>query len=346
MTKKKSDIDNIDDQIEKLKNNKKRSNKTVESPNEEKLEKTTTKEYDKVDIKVEENEDNEEKVITKEFKSIEDTDTKIFDGNSNSIDDVKDISTEIKEEKNNKNEDVIIFDRAIDEDGNVDDNHDMSDTFVEDRSKFIKKKRMKKHVKVILIILVILIFLFGILLGFVLFNDDDKNNTKDIPVERKLTEAEKEDIINKFGSSLEKVIGEAEEVIEYDEALDLIDNKNKVKCSVHEIYDDKKIFLDKCSIKGVMTKYSYGEERVIIDNALKVYYEKSTKVATLKKPIASLEPLYEVYSVDCGSSYTDAFLLNEKAYYVAYKDSNGKLQIKNFLTDKMVLESINYTIII
>ena len=148
-----------------------------------------------------------------------------------------------------------------------------------------------------------------------------------------LIEKEKEAIINKFGVSLEQLLIDSDEIIEYDKAIDLVDNKNKVKCSIHEIYDDKKIYLSKCSIKGVMTKYSYGEEREVIDNTLKVYLEKSTGVATLNKPVASEEPLYDVYNVDCGKTYSKPFLLDEKSNYVAYTDSDGKTQVKNFISD-------------
>lgn len=348
MAKKKNDIDKIDDQIEKLKNDKKRSNKNkdkYEDSKDSNLEKTVTKEYVKEEKEIC---DKEEKEITKEYKRIEDTDTKIFDGNSesvNSSDEVRKELEEIQEDKkiDTKKEEVIIFDRAIDEDGNVDNDHEMSDTFVESRSKFVKKKKMKKSAKII-IILSVLVVLLGVLLGVILIcNNDDKDKNTENKYERKLTEKEKEDIINKFGVSLEKVLIDSDEILEYDKAIDLVDNKNKVKCSIHEIYDDKKIYLSKCSIKGVMTKYSYGEEREVIDNTLKVYLEKSTGVATLNKPVASEEPLYDVYNVDCGKTYSKPFLLDEKSSYVAYTDSNGKTQVKNYISDMKVLSELNYS---
>lgn len=346
MTKKKNDIDKIDDQIEKLKDNKKRSTKNKDRQITSNLEKTVTKEYVSGDIK--EVNINREKEITKEYKKVEDTDTKIFDGNSDNIDSSDDERKDLEEIQENKKtdtkkEEFIIFDRAIDEDGNVDNDHEMSDTFVESRSKFVKKKKMKKSAKIV-IILTILVLLLGILFGVILLTkNDDKDKNIDKAYERKLTEKEKEDIINKFGVSLEKVLSDSEEMLKYDDAIDFIDNKNKVKCSVHEIYDDKKIFLDKCSIKGIMTKYSYGEERKIVDNTLKVYLEKSTRIATLNKPVASMEPLYEVYNVDCGKTYSKPFLLSEKSNYVVYIDSEGKTQIKNFIDDTKILEELNYT---
>lgn len=121
--------------------------------------------------------------------------------------------------------------------------------------------------------------------------------------------------------------------------LKLVKTKEKIKCHEHEIYDDGTIYLNKCSINGIMTNYSYGEVKEVANNKLKVYVEISSNKATLDKPSASKEALYNIYEVDCGENYSGAYLIDD---YVVYYDINNLVQMRNFKENKKVLENIDY----
>ena len=96
---------------------------------------------------------------------------------------------------------------------------------------------------------------------------------------------------------------------------------------MHEIYEDGKVFLDECSINGVLTKYSYGEkkEKAVVsqDELLYVYVNKKNKIATFSKPKDEKE--YDKYTVHCGGVYSEPVLLAAHSEYVFYYDSQIQL---------------------
>lgn len=299
---------------------------------------------------------------TREFKRIDATDTKLFDAEkvkdeAKVVDETKKINEVVKEEDVATTEDdditkenKIITEKESNKESNKDiekedssqEENEMSNTFVDEKpfGVFVKRK-MKKEVKII-IVLIISILVIGIIIGGI-FIFTKKDKPKKVIKEVELTEKQKEKIITKYGEDLEGVISEELEsngyLLKYDEARKLVKTKEKIKCHEHEIYDDGALYLNKCSINGIMTNYSYGEEKVVIDNKLRVYVEKGSEKATLDKPSVSKESLYNVYEVDCGEIYSGVYLIDN---YVVYYDANGLVQMRNFKEDKKVLESLNY----
>lgn len=331
---KKTAIEKIDEAIEKLEN--KGKEKVKEKSKDKKIGKAVEKKKEEKQTK------NSSLEKTKEFKKLDETDTKIFnyeevDKKNCSKEDTK--VCDVLENKDEETTEEFSFD-------NLDD-REMSNTFIDENpKKFVTKRKMKKKAKILLVFGIIFVLLVSLVIGCIVIKGKDAID-KDTSVEKVLSEDDKEKLITKFGTDLEKVITDEfsinKKILTYEEAIKLVKTEEKIKCSIYEIYDDGKIYLNKCSINGIMTKYSYGEEQEIIDNDLIIYVEKSSNKATLTKPSASNEPLYEEYKVDCGDIYSDPYLLNEYMTYVVYFDSNGLVQIKNFKTDEKVLSNLDYT---
>ncbi len=332
MSRKRDSIEKVDEAIEKLQQNNKEPKQTK------------TKRFSKDSDVLEEKEEMADDFIkTKEVKTLEDTDTKVFDKDSETLE--IDDSEEDTTERTVVDENEMKFDDL--------DNREMSNTFVEGRLSSLQTKHVQKEkspTRIILMWVLGFLILAVIVLGVILLLDkfgDDKKNKPVIVDQKELTEKEKESIINKFGSDLEVVISKEltdnKKLLSYDEAVELVEVVERVNCSVHEVYDDGKIFLNKCSVNGIVTKYSYGTKRVINANAVSVYVHKSSNKATLVKPGASEVPLYDEYKVDCGDEFSNQYLLSETSNYIVYVDSKNKVNIKNFKTDEKILDNITYS---
>ena len=103
--------------------------------------------------------------------------------------------------------------------------------------------------------------------------------------------------------------------------------------------EDGKVYLDKCSINGIKTKYSYGTMQVDIeskDEILKVYVEKVSKKVSLEVPKGAT---YDTYTVHCGGKYSEPEIIGD---YVIYFDSDYILHMKNYKTDEYVLKNVSY----
>lgn len=330
-------IENIDEQLKKLRE---------EKMSEKRLEKPITKQICRG--KHEHIGKHECLDYTKEFSKIEKTDTKLFE-----VGEVKDeaiIAEETKELKkissndSNINETVIIpkkEEKLSEENENTEIADDeMSNTFVDEKFRFPKNK-MKKEKKIIILLVVCLIILSSLAISIFLITN--KKKEKSVVEEKELTEKQKKKIINNYGEKLEAIISDELEknsvLLEYDDAIKLVKTTEKINCHEHEIYEDGSLYLNKCSINGIMTRYSYGELKEVLNNKLKVYVETSSGKATLNKPSASKEALYNVYEVDCGDNYSEVYLFED---YVVYYDGSGLVQMKNFKKDEKVLSNVNY----
>lgn len=255
---------------------------------------------------------------------------------------------DIVDEKENEEEPVIISNDEEKKSESIKDKEDKEDK--EKIEEMVKKNKKKRIIIIVLIVLIVLVLICSLLL--VLKNKKDKEKIKDdVYNEEKLDEKEKEKKIKAFGEALEKVVLISYEknkaILSYEEALKLVDVKDDINCSVHEIYEDGKVYLSECSLNGIRTKYSYGtkqEEKepneAVDDNTkINVYVNRESKKATLTKP-NNLKN-YDVYIVDCGDVYQDASLFGE-TQYVLYQDKDYRMQMKNYVSGEKILENIVY----
>ena len=309
---KKNSIENLDEQIKKLQNNVYTDEDAIEVLEVE-------------DASSSENlEDTDTKIFNGELENLEDADTKIFNGE----------------------EDVVI------EKGNsVDVNEKKEDNLVkEEVSEKVNTDNVgtPKNKKRIILFVFLGVILLGIIIGIVLYVKFLNDKTVDEEEVLELTEADMEKLINNYGSALESVINvyysKQGVLLEYADATKLIEFEDSISCDIHEIYKDGKVYLDKCSINGFSTKYTYGtkQEEIVVseDEILYVYVNKNSNISTLTKP--KNENDYDKYTVHCGGVYSEPVLLGDLSDYVYYFDSSYNVQMKNYKTDEKVLSNINY----
>lgn len=265
-----------------------------------------------------------------------------------------DTITDISDEKLEEDCEVIDDDKTIVGDKIVEENI-VNDKVLEDNNDDKENKsKCKKKIIIILSCLIVLLFLIWLCLD-IKKNKDKEKIKDDVYNQSELSEKEKENKIKSYGKKLEKVISdyykENNVLLSYDEALKLIKNDDDISCSIHEIYDDGGVYLSDCSFGGKKTKYSYGEKRqvnepteIVEDNTkINVYINKSTGKATLTKPTNIKD--YDIYVVYCGRIYQNATLF-ENTQYVLYQTSDYYMQLKNYVTNKKILENVSYKAIL
>lgn len=265
-----------------------------------------------------------------------------------------DTITDISDEKLEEDCEVIDYDKTIVGDKIVEENI-VNDKVLEDNNDDKENKsKCKKKIIIILSCLIVLLLLIWLCLD-IKKNKDKEKIKDDVYNQSELSEKEKENKIKSYGKKLEKVISdyykENNVLLSYDEALKLIKNDDDISCSIHEIYDDGGVYLSDCSFGGKKTKYSYGEKRqvnepteIVEDNTkINVYINKSTGKATLTKPTNIKD--YDIYVVYCGRIYQNATLF-ENTQYVLYQTSDYYMQLKNYVTNKKILENVSYKAIL
>lgn len=256
-------------------------------------------------------------------------------GDTKKIEDIEDI--ENIEENNDKTKKIEkISDEKV----------EITEEVVEDKIQEEIPKKKNKLIPILIISSVILVIVIIVLL--IILRPKNKNSTSDN--DKTFTKNEQKEIITGYGDALKGVIAVYSEkqnvLLEYEDAIKLIDYKYKVKCSVHEIYDDGEVYLNKCKIDGKSTNYSYGEkqeekeEAKISEDAIKVYVSKKNNKVTLTEP-KDIED-YDLYSFEINEAYSNLTLLSDTSDYIFYSDSEYNVHMLNFKTNKKVLDSLNY----
>ena len=257
----------------------------------------------------------------------------VSSGDTKKIDTVSDIKEGVVEENTKKIDNVSeIVEEPIQE--------------KRDDNSFIEPPRKNKLIPILIICGVVIIILVLVLI--VLLNPKTNNSSSDS--EKVLTKNEQKKVINGYGDALKGVIAVYYErqnvLLEYDDAIKLIDYKYDVLCKTHEIYEDGSIYLNKCSIDNKSTTYSYGkkqeekEEAKISEDAIKVYVSKKNSKATLEEP-KDIED-YELYTFEIDGAYSDLTLLSESSDYIFYTDGDYNVHMLNYKKNTKVMDNLSY----
>lgn len=263
------------------------------------------------------------------------------------IDTISDISDEKPEEVSEGIDDdkTIVGDRIVEDelvDKELDNGNDDKDN----------KKNKRKKIIIILSCLIVLLLLIWLCLD-IKKNKDKEKIKDDVYNQSELSDKEKEKKIKSYGEKIEQVIKEYYKennvLLSYEEALKLVKVDDDISCSIHEVYDDGELYLSDCSFGGKKTKYSYGKKKEVtptevVDDETKinVFINKNTGKVTLTKPTNIKD--YDVYVVDCGGVCQSASLF-ENTQYVLYQ-TGYYMQMKNYVTNKKVLENVSYKAIL
>ena len=331
------DIDRLDEQIKNLQNKDKTENVEKNKLNDVIIHRNDEYEdFDDSDTKRVEN--------IEEIEELEEEKTK-------KIDVVSDISEEKVEDENLNEEDVkdevLESTESSCDIASVDDNKEevLNKVEVDDNN-----GKNNKNFKIIIGIIVgILVLIIIILLLFVFKKDKDTDNKKKKEDDDKtVVKIDEKKVLDGYGDALKGIIGvyysKQKVLLEYDDAVKLVNYDYDVKCSEHEIYDDGNIYLNKCTINDKKTDKSYGEKqekKEVKEGAIKVYVSKNSKIATLND-VKNKED-YDVYSFDIDGEYTDLELLGNKNDYVFYMDKEYKVHMINYKTGLKIFDFMNYT---
>ncbi len=220
---------------------------------------------------------------------------------------------------------------------------------VDKKEEVLENKENKKISRPILFSIIGVVLVFIIIAIFLLIPSG--NNKKSVKTNKNkvLSKGEQKQAIKGYGDALKGIIAVYYEnqnvLLKYDDATKLVNYKYKVECRVHEVYEDGKLYLNKCSINGKKTSFSYGkkqekEEAKISEDAIKVYVSKKTKKAVLKEPNNVDD--YDIYYFEIDGKYTDLTLLSDTSNYIFYTDEDYNVHMLNYKTGKKVLDSISY----
>ena len=205
------------------------------------------------------------------------------------------------------------------------------------------KKNNKKKIIITLIILIVLaiFILLAILIPPLLKGEEEV----EIVNEDKYSSANLKKILNNYGKSIEDVISinldTKKQLLKFEEADDLVEFPNRVKCKTKEVYEDGKIYLDECSIDGHKTKAKYGEKQeakeevaeVIEDGSFYIYEKEN--MYTLETPKEEEKDKYNKYLITTGTEPSDITLFSEyDAKYVFYYDKDMNVWVKNIKNNK------------
>lgn len=255
-----------------------------------------------------------------------------------------------------ENIDKIDSDEVVEETKKIETVSDIKEESVEEKNEesieektsfpIEKGKKKSKLISILIISGVLLIILIIVLL--ILLKPKTNNTSNDN--KKTLTKNEEKQVINGYGDALKGVLAVYYEkqnvLLEYDDAIKLIDYKYDISCKTHEIYEDGSIYLNNCSIDGKTTTFSYGEkqekkeEPKISEDAIKVYVSKKNSEATLEEP-KKLDD-YDLYTFEIDGKYSDLTLLSESSEYIFYSDSEYNVHMLNYKNGKKVMDSLNY----
>lgn len=316
----KDSIDKINEQIEDLLN----EGKHRANENDNSREVIIDKKYDYDDIG-----------STKKIDTIEDIDDDIESGDTKKLDTIDDI-----EEKDNSNDEEEKEEESKEEKKPDDDKKKEEDE---------KKKNKKQKLLIIVGFSVLAVLCVIFILIFALPSKEEK--TVKVDKNDTFTKNEQKKIIEGYGDALKGIVGvnyeRNQKLLEYDDAVKLVKYDYRVVCTTHEIYEDGSIYLDKCTINGKKTKYSYGEkqekkeEPKISEDAIKVYVSKKGGKATLNKP--KYEEDCDIYYFEIDGKYTGLELLSPMSDFVFYMDEEYNTHMINFKTGTKVFDSVNYS---
>ena len=264
-------------------------------------------------------------------------------GDTKKIDTVSDLKEEVVEEETKELETIsdVVEEKPVEEKFEFKEEKEIESASVDEN---VKKKN--KLVPILIICGVVVIILIIVLLIALKPKTTSTSGDKD----KVLTKNEEKQVINGYGDALKGVIAVYYEkqnvLLEYDDAIKLINYKYNVVCSTHEIYEDGSIYLNKCTIDEKKTDYGYGqkqekkEEPKISEDAIKVYVSKKNGKATLTEPKDKDD--YDLYTFEIDGAYSDLTLLSESSEYIFYTDSEYNVHMLNFKTNKKVMDNLSY----
>ncbi|MDO4963752.1 MAG: hypothetical protein Q4E75_06645 [bacterium] len=282
---------------------------------------SSRKEVRQLEELIEENKKLNDLEITKELPDLEILQEK-------NDDDLIDDTNIIEDDKPNTREDRLEK-KLINEEVLQEDEKKLTSESEESGFEDLKPKKGKKKI-VIIIILICLVLVIGILSFVFLFNKKDKKIEEE--------KIDYEVVINEYGKSLENILKTY--LKDNNNSLPSFDvvsansnyKKHDVVCSIHNLYNDGSVYLDKCLVDGKKVNYSYG--------VLKEEQKDKIKIEIYKNQD-------EYSSSNTGSKVGEVICITDNCKYIKAFDKyvilneNNSYYLYNYLTDELVFGPFN-----
>lgn len=203
----------------------------------------------------------------------------------------------------------------------------------------VEKYRGKKNnKKIIIIISSIVVLLIVILIILLLVNKKEPKEEVKLNYQK---------LITMYGKKVEKELSTYEELPEWEDLIKNIEFDYEVKCNTHEIYNDKKVYLDKCTIDKTKIKYSYGKKQEAeLKTTINVYkdnYRYNTSEGDLVGTITCEDSKCEFIT-----GFDNYAIIKENNSYNLYEYNKEKVlgpfsDMKNILYIENTLYGVYYT---
>lgn len=218
-----------------------------------------------------------------------------------------------------------------------------------------EKKSNKKSLIITLVIIVILLILggFGLFIYF--------NKPEEIIIEEKI---DYEKILNEYGKATVKIskkyISENEDIPTWKNILENLSYKKyDVFCSIHEVYEDGSVYLDKCIIDNNKIDYKFGEKKIeeIIEDGKNIEIYRSKTDLNHFSNNKYNDDFELIGSINCKTksceyinAYDNYVLIRENQEYYLYDYTNkllnfGPFDLENEFTDMLFYNSKLYGIL-
>lgn len=218
-----------------------------------------------------------------------------------------------------------------------------------------KPKSNKTLFIILWVIIGVLVLIFIVCLCLVGGKDKKEELTSkgdsDDEITKVLSVADMKKMVDLYGKTLEsevtKYFNSNNKLPDFSTVNNLVDLDHEVVCYIHDIYDDKTVYLDECMVDYKDVDYSYGTKKEktveeVDNNNIKVYVNKSTKVATLVEP--NDKSNYILYSSNVDGAIDNIKLIDGTSYLVYY-DNNSSVYtgfVYNYITGKKAFYNMEH----
>ena len=193
-----------------------------------------------------------------------------------------------------------------------------------------KENNLKKTIIIISIIFALIVSIFICFLFFK--NNNNKSEEEKINYKS---------ILNEYGNLLKKTAIDHVQTTDEIPSWDIINKKinykdHKIKCNVHDIYEDGSIYLNECKIDGNNIKYSYGNKKQIIKGKEINIYENVTETNLIIYNDKESDIL--LGTLTCQSENCE--LINAYEKYALIKELD-KFYLYNYIENNMIFGPFN-----
>ena len=205
-----------------------------------------------------------------------------------------------------------------------------------DETREDKYRTKKDKKKLIIIIIACSLILFVAIISLILFFNK--------PVEE-VIEIDYEKVLSRYGKKIENKLNGLEEIPKWEDLIKDIEYDYTIDCKTHEIYENKKIYLNECTIDEKNIKYSYGEEqKEVIKKSIDVYKNENVYNNTKGDLVGTIT--CEEETCDYVRAFDNYAIIKENSLYnlYNYKDNKKVFGPFNDITNLIYLDNTLYGI--